>query len=80
MTENHQEELVLEAPRPESEPYIECESRLHQLHQLIRDGAGDSTEAEELRDEMDVFWYQLNSDERDRLGQRSLQLNKHNLD
>jgi hypothetical protein len=60
---------------PCSESYIEYERRLRHLHALIRDGAGDSDEAEALRDDMDVFWYRLSPEETKTLETISTELN-----
>lgn len=36
---------------------------LVQLHQLIAEGKGESDDADRVRDQMDVHWYQLNGEE-----------------
>ncbi len=59
-----------------SDSFIECERRLRDLHALIRKGAGDTVEADDLRDEMDVFWYRLESEEVAALDTLSAELNK----
>ncbi len=48
-------------------PFIECASRLRQLHGLIAAGKGDSAEADSIRDEMDEPWAQLQRVEIERL-------------
>lgn len=55
--------------------YKECARRLRQLHALIRSGDGDPDEADELRDEMDVYWNRMRPDERDLTGELSADLN-----
>lgn len=65
---------MLPSSTPPSEPYVECARRLRQLHALIRSGDGDSAEADELRDEMDLLWNRMPSEEREWTGKLSADL------
>jgi tetratricopeptide (TPR) repeat protein len=47
--------------------YVEYETRLKELHDLIGEGKGDSDEADEVRDAMDLPYRQLTREEVDRL-------------
>jgi len=55
--------------------YVEYMARLLDLHRLIRDGAGDSEEADATRDRMDHPWYRLSDDEIARVDELSADLN-----
>lgn len=47
--------------------YVEYETRLKELHHLIAEGKGDSDEADEVRDAMDLPYRHLTREEVDRL-------------
>jgi len=47
--------------------FLQHERNLIQLHELIASGKGDSDEADQIRDRLDVTFSQLTSEERDRL-------------
>ena len=44
------------------------------LHELLRSGRNDSTEADEIRDQMDVHWLRLSSEDKDRIRNLSASL------
>jgi tetratricopeptide (TPR) repeat protein len=50
-----------------SPAFIANATLLTQLHDLIREGQGDSEKADTLRDEMDVHWRRLSADEREQI-------------
>jgi tetratricopeptide (TPR) repeat protein len=54
--------------------YIEYEKLLHELHQLMAQGKGDSPEADLIRDEMDRPWRELSEEEIARLNGLSADL------
>src|SRR5690349_4555118 len=53
-------------PKPYTEPsdsYLECSRLLRRLHGLIREGRGESQEADGVRDAMDSPWAMLSERE-----------------
>jgi hypothetical protein len=50
------------------------ESLLRRLHALIAAGAGDSPEADALRDEMDAPWHAMGESGRQRMNELSARL------
>ena len=54
--------------------YAAYESLLRRVHGLIREGRGDSEEADSLRDQMDAPWSRLNDAERATLDRLSVEL------
>jgi hypothetical protein len=58
-----------------NEPYKEYVRLLRGLHQLLVEGKGDSPEADELRDRMDIPWETLSPEQRDSVGGLAADLN-----
>src|SRR4051812_20583468 len=58
-----------------NEPYKEYIRLLQRLHQLLVEGKGESPEADELRDGMDIPWESLNPEQRERVGGLAADLN-----
>ncbi len=54
--------------------YTKLVELLHELHKLMRNGKGDSDEADQVRDQMDAPWYKLDSAERARFDGMSADL------
>jgi hypothetical protein len=57
-----------------SKACLECARLLGLLHAKIRGGDGDSPEADELRDQMDVHWAQLTPEEIEQMRRLSADL------
>src|SRR5215210_2553708 len=58
-----------------NEPYKEYVRLLRDLHQLLLEGKTDTTEADELRDRMDIPWEMLSPEQRESVGGLAADLN-----
>ena len=56
---------------PMSQPLATYRRYLEQLHAMIREGKGDSDEADLLREEMEEPWYLLSEEEKQEMAQYS---------
>ena len=69
-------EITPETPDKPTDDLVELARRLRQLHVFIREGEGDSDEADELRDEMDDFYHRLSPEEIERINELAIELNQ----